>query len=356
MAVPVSPENSTNVRAEERDPAFRAWVSEVAGVIDERFTLDEAPGVRGRAPGGGVAGAAPPPQEPNQPNVPRSKRPAVAVPWYVRAGFATLGTVSPGVASVWAEQLFCTPPRYPVPPAEAAALATAHAGSVVVNGHRLATWTWGQGPTVLLVHGWGGRGGQLAGVVPGLLAAGYSVVAFDGPGHGASEGRRSSLVEMARAVAGVGAALPSRVVGAITHSMGGAATAIAMEGFVTDAPLDLDAAVFIAPPFAASHWVAPFAEALGLPDKVRDGMVRRVEDRLHVRLEDLTMARTAPRMSTPLLVIHDADDKEVPHAAGAGIVARWAGARLHTTNGLGHKRILADADVIARAVGFLAER
>jgi pimeloyl-ACP methyl ester carboxylesterase len=327
---PLRPQNSTNVRAvsdatpivEERDPALRAWASEVVRA------LDGPPGLDGTA----------------TPSGPR----APAVPWYLRAGFSALGTVAPPLAAAWAEQLFCTAPRYPVPAAEAVALATAHEGSVVVNGQRLATWTWGQGPTVLLVHGWGGRGGQLHGFVPGLLAAGFSVVAFDGPGHGASEGKTSSLVEHGRAVAGVAAALPGRVHAIVAHSMGGAAAGLALE-----AGLSVEAAVFVAPPFAAGHWLAPFAAALGLPDKVRDGMVRRVEDRLQVRFDDLTMERTAPLMTAPLLVIHDLDDKEVPHAAGAGIVARWPGASLHTTRGLGHKRILGDADVIGRAIAFV---
>ncbi len=296
-----------------------------------------------------MRGGPPPQEDPARPNAPAPRSVQVA-PWYLRASFATLGTLAPPLAAAWAERLFFTAPRSPVPAAEAAALASAEAGSVVVDGVRLATWTWGQGPAVLLVHGWGGRGGQLHGFVPGLLAAGCSVVAFDGPGHGASEGTTSSLVEHARAVRSVATALPVPVRAVLAHSMGGPASAMAMEE-----GLHVDAAVFVAPPFAAGDWVVPFSEALGLHPKVRDGMVRRAEERLNVRFDELTMARTAPRMTAPLLVIHDAKDKEVPHAAGAAIVARWPGARLHTTEGLGHKRILGDADVIARAVGFLAE-
>ncbi|MDP2315551.1 MAG: alpha/beta fold hydrolase [Pseudomonadota bacterium] len=327
-SLPVSAKNSTNVRAVERDPDFRAWVSETLAAIDA------------------LEGAVPAP-----PVAPR----AAAAPWYLRAGFATLGTLAPPLATAWAERLFLTAPRPPAPPKEVAALATAHAGSVIVDGLRLATWTWVPlrhpdvpRSTVLLVHGWGGRGGQLAGFVPGLLAAGHAVVTFDAPGHGASEGRTSSLVEVGRAVRGVAAALPSPVHAVIAHSMGGAATALAL-----DAGLALARAVFVAPPRAASEWVHTFSAVLGLSDEVRDGMQRNIEGRLQVSWDDLDMATVAPRMQTPLLVIHDTDDKEVPYAGSSATVAAWPGASLHTTAKLGHKRILDDADVIARAVAFV---
>lgn len=278
----------------------------------------------------------------------RAPHRAPTAPWYLKAGLATLGTVAPPLASAWAEQLFCTPPRPPLRPAEAEALADAHAGSLQVGGRRLATWTWGRGPAVLLVHGWGGRGAQLHGFVRPLLAAGLSVVTFDGPGHGASEGRLSSLVEHGRAVREVAEALPTELRAVIAHSMGDAATALAMAAGAAPAR-----AAFVAPPSSAASWVLPFSAALGLPDKVRDGMVNRLEERLHVRLVDLEMERIAPEMRTPLLVVHDTEDREVPYSSGATLAARWPGARLSPRSGLGHKRILGDAGVIEEIVGFV---
>ncbi|MES2642188.1 MAG: alpha/beta fold hydrolase [Myxococcota bacterium] len=326
-----SPEKSTNVRAVERDPGLSAWAEEAVAALES-------------AGAAGVAQTAPVSRAPT-------------APWYLRAGFATLGTLAPPLATAWAERLFLTAPRPPAPRKEIAALATAHVGSVVVHGQRLATWTWvpirhPEGPraTVLLVHGWGGRGGQLAGFVPGLLAAGYSVVTYDAPGHGLSEGRTSSLVEVARAVRGVAAALPSPVHAVIAHSMGGAATAFALvEG------LHLERAVFVAPPSAVTEWARTFSEVLGLGDDVRDEMQRRIEGRLQVAWADLDMAVVAPQMQTPLLVIHDTDDREVPYTTSERMVEVWPGATLHTTQKLGHKRILDDAEVIARAVAFIGD-
>ena len=61
-------------------------------------------------------------------------------------------------------------------------------------------FAWGAGPSVLLVHGWEGRGAQLGALVDPLVAAGYRVVALDGPAHGDSPGRLSTLALPAHAV------------------------------------------------------------------------------------------------------------------------------------------------------------
>jgi pimeloyl-ACP methyl ester carboxylesterase len=51
----------------------------------------------------------------------------------------------------------------------------------------------------------------------------------------------------------------------------------------------------------------------------------------------------------PLLVIHDDGDRMVPYAEAGRIIAANSGARMLTTQGLGHNRILS-ADVVLDAV------
>ncbi|MFP2912939.1 hypothetical protein ACLESD_49620, partial [Pyxidicoccus sp. 3LFB2] len=58
---------------------------------------------------------------------------------------------------------------------------------VKLGGERVAVWSWGEGPRVLLVHGWSGYGGQLTAFVAPLVEAGFSVVAgTTRRGHGVS--------------------------------------------------------------------------------------------------------------------------------------------------------------------------
>ena len=85
-------------------------------------------------------------------------------------------------------------------------------------------------------------------------------------------------------------------------------------------------------------------------------MRRRIESRVGRSWSAFDVAALAPSLAAPLLVIHDRDDGEVPWQHGLAITRAWRGAGLLTTDGLGHRRILRDPDVVAAAVAFVAAR
>ncbi|MFN2384715.1 MAG: alpha/beta hydrolase [Thermoanaerobaculia bacterium] len=259
-----------------------------------------------------------------------------------------LAALSPSLASHAAGALFRLPPRRARVEAEARVLANATPERLrSAFGDSVATWRWGGGPAVLLVHGWGSRGGRLACYVPALLEQGYSVVTFDAPGHGASSGRLSSAPQFVKAIAAVADRFgPFAAV--IAHSMGGCAVSLAMRDGVR-----AERVVFIAPSANPGEFSNRFAQVLGLREDVMDRMRRRFEHRFGYRWEDFDVTRFVDRFQSTLLVIHDRDDREVPWSDGAAIARAWPGARLITTNGLGHKRIVEDPEVAAKVLDFL---
>jgi pimeloyl-ACP methyl ester carboxylesterase len=183
-----------------------------------------------------------------------------------------------------------------------------------------------------------------------LMNAGHGVVLFDGPGHGASSGRLASVPLFAAAVRAMASHLGT-VRAAVAHSMGAPATALAaLDG------LPLEAAVFVAPPRSPAAFFDHFCAAFGMPPSLAEGVRARLERRFGMRLVDLDLPRFARRATLPLLVVHDADDKEVPWENGDAIAGAWPGARLLTTTGLGHRRVLRDPDVLTRATAFIADR
>ena len=212
------------------------------------------------------------------------------------------------------------------------------------------TWVWGAGPSVLLVHGWGGRGAQLGAFVEPLTTRGFSVVTFDAPGHGASDGGLLTIPEMTDAILAVAAAR-GPLAGLIAHSVGAtAATRALYEG------LDAGAVVLVGP---AADLVSPsvrFAAALGFTPAVRERMRQRIEARVGRSWSAFDAAALAPSLDAPLLVIHDRGDGEVPWQHGLAITHAWRGAGLLMTDGLGHRRILRHPDVVAAAVAFVNAR
>lgn len=267
------------------------------------------------------------------------------------AALRVLQAWSPPLAARVAERLFFTPPRTGATAAVRAFLATGRRFELLVEGRRVVGWRWkGRGqeaPIVYLVHGWGGRGGRLAPLASPLLAAGYTVVTFDAPGHGASGRGMSSMPEFARALAAVVARHgPAHAV--VAHSLGGAATALAMSW-----GLESRRAVFLAPPLDPVSWLTPFSRALGLRPDVITRMQARSERRLRFRWAQLHVGALARAFSIPLLVVHDRDDDTVAYSDGCAIAAAWPGARLITTQGLGHRGVVRAPGVLEQVAAFV---
>ena len=277
---------------------------------------------------------------------PNKRRPGPPFLW--RAALTVGSRLAPRVAARIAETLFFTPPRARaskpgLPPG-------AHRRAIASPAGEVAVWSWGSGPAVYLLHGWGGRAEQLGALVAPLVARGFRVVALDAPAHGESAGRRSSGPQFARSLAAVAAQCgPAHAV--VAHSLGAAATVFAMrEG------LDVGRLVFIGPPADPLTWVDRFARSLGLTPAALAEMRRQSERRLRARWSDLPLLPVRGLTDPPpLLVVHDRDDREVPWQDGAAIAAAWPGARRVDTVGLGHQRILRDAAVVQAVTEFVAE-
>jgi pimeloyl-ACP methyl ester carboxylesterase len=268
-----------------------------------------------------------------------------------KAAGRTLSFVAPATAARLAARRFLTPPVHRRPAAEIALIEHARARPLFVGERRIEMWTWGRGPAVLLVHGWSGRGAQLGAFVEPLVARGFSVVTFDAPGHGAAAPGMVTIPEMTAALQAV-AATQRRLAGVLAHSVGAIVAARALyEGLATTA------VVFLAP---AAEMIGPatwFARALGLTPHAAALMRQRVEERVGKPWSAFDVAALAPALTAPLLAVHDRGDAELPWQHGRLIAAEWGGpAELVTTDGLGHRRIVRDPQVVGTTVAFLASR
>lgn len=274
-----------------------------------------------------------------------------------RAALQTAYVVSEDLGTSLAERLFTTPRRHTRPDRERAVLASAHPLTIEVTLRaprwhgatvRLAAWHWGLGPTVLLVHGWEGRGSQLGSFVEPLVAAGMSVVAFDAPGHGDSPDHRLYLTDLADCVADVAAAV-GPVHAIVAHSFGAAAVLLAHARGNVSAARN----VLISPNVLIDEAVRRFAHLVGLDDHDRLSFEQRLAEQTGVGIADLALPRLAGNRDDALLVIHDRADREVSFEHGARLAATWPKAQLRETDGLGHRKILRDPDVLAATVDFV---
>jgi pimeloyl-ACP methyl ester carboxylesterase len=91
-----------------------------------------------------------------------------------------------------------------------------------------------------------------------------------------------------------------------------------------------------------------------MPEALRRAMQAAIEERYGLRWFEIEVPRLAPRLKTPALVIHDHQDSFVPWEQGAALARAWPGARLLSTVGLGHGRILENDVVVRAATDFIA--
>lgn len=262
---------------------------------------------------------------------------------------AALESLSPRLAAWAVEPLFLSPRRHPRPEHEQAAFASAERSSVRHEGRRVAVYSWGSGPVVLFAHGWEGRATQVAPLLAPLLAAGFKVVSYDMLGHGASPRALVSVVDFAAVAQSVVRALGHQVHAAVGHSVGGTALSIA----AARQPFTSHIAV-IGSPLHPRTFVAQFVKGMGLSAATHAALVSRLEHRYELPFIELDASREVARSGAKGLVVHDRGDREVPFAHAERLSRAWPDSRLLATDGLGHRRILRDPDVVAAVTEFVA--
>ena len=216
---------------------------------------------------------------------------------------------------------------------------------------RVAVWSWGRGPTVLLVHGWSGNAGDMAPIAAELVRAGYRAVLFDMPGHGSSSPRPTNLYVYLRTIEAL-AEVTGPLEALIGHSLGGTAAALALGQRLVAAPK----AVLLSP--AVSPWAFSwdFAQMIGLPVERVPGMVARTEELVGAKADGLDAAEAVRGLATKVHIAHDPEDLDVPFAHSTALAAAWQDSVLVPRPGLGHRKILKDPATIAAAVAFVGGR
>ena len=268
----------------------------------------------------------------------------------VRTSFALGGRLAPRRTADRAARLFATPFA-----SSRARARAAHADPAMrrealsINGQSIATYVWGDPaaqPYVLLVHGWSSFGLRFLPWVQRLRALGYAVVTFDQPGHGLSSGDYCTLPEFADTVRAVGRHYGEAEL-AIAHSLGGAAVALAQGEDWRARKL-----VLIAPAADMHAAATRYFRFVRLGEHLRRPFYAWLVNRTGISVEQLQMHRHVTALGQPGLIVHDLDDADVPWEEGERYARHWPGARLLTTQGLGHHRVLDAPEVVEAALAF----
>ena len=267
----------------------------------------------------------------------------------LKAGIHGVGAISPQLASRWVYRLWFKTHHFAEPKRETRWREQAQQFNLPHKYGPLAMYSWGEGPTVLLVHGWNGRGTQMGAIALSLAKTGYRALAFDAPGHGRTPGKCSTIFRISGAV-NVIAEEYGPLKGIVTHSFGAMVVARALRTSLTAEKI-----VCINPAAQLEFLIESFCSTLGIDPRTRKAFQQKLENRYGPDIgRQVSAVENVANINMPALVIHDADDSEVPWQQGKQLADAWPNARFVCTQGLGHTRILRDEQTIQTTINFIS--
>jgi pimeloyl-ACP methyl ester carboxylesterase len=278
--------------------------------------------------------------------------------------------IAPRTIGRLAFQAFCTPPRQkqgnanrnPAVKSASARLADARQVAIPFLCGSVAAFVFepahppappAQIRTVILVHGWSGQAAYMTAFVAPLVEAGFRVVAFDLPAHGASTGSElnipigvASLTAVARAFAPVHAL--------VTHSFGGSIALAALAGTVPGQPRTrVDRLAMIAAPSSMAGVTRRFGSTIGLGARGQRALERRIHVVAGAPVEAFEGRAQLDALRLPTLVLHCRDDRELGLENARDLAAAGDFVRLETLAGVGHRRILQAKAAVRSVADFV---
>lgn len=262
--------------------------------------------------------------------------------------FKVLTPIIPGIMGNYAYKIWFTPQRTKLPLQEVNAAQKAKASFIEVDGCKIRVWSWGEGPTVLFIHGWGGRGTQISSFIEPLNQKGFRVMSFDMPAHGESQGIQTNVFIIAKVLNQIVNQIDN-FHGVITHSFGGIVLGHSFQSQA--APHCL---VLICPPAVVHTALNKFSDTLKLPKAIQQYISTRLKKDFGDDVFDrLSLVKNASIISQPVLIVHDKDDDFVPYQDGEVLVNALQNGTLFETKGFGHIKILFEPTIVERIVNFI---
>lgn len=248
-------------------------------------------------------------------------------------------------------QAFFSPSQYEVKSVDREIIERGNNYRIPFDGGELAVTSWGDsGPTVLLMHGWGGARAQMTGFVEPLLSAGYRVVAYDQPAHGESDGKMTNLIEIAPTMSLV-MKREGKFDAVIAHSFGTLITSYALANLNFSPPSKL---IYFGAFNRLLDSLPRFQVLANLPDEVMDGLTAAISENFGKDVLDAIVNETlVPQINIPALMFHDTADNVTPVEDSRAIARVWKSAQFVETDGLGHRGALQSKEIHEQVVKFL---
>jgi len=217
------------------------------------------------------------------------------------------------------------------------------------RGGRNVAWSWGDGPLVILVHGWNGSAAQLSPLAANLATRGFRCVAIDVTGHGASVGSRTGWRHFIDDIAALSAQLGGEVHAYVGHSAGG----LAMMAARVTRGVRAGKYVCVCSPSHPFPPIRAIQQQLDPAQSVLTACQDDIARQLGAGWQQLESGWAYAGAGPDLLLFYDEADRFVDHTEGDRIGMWCPGSTLVKSTAHGHTKVLAAPELEREVVAFL---
>jgi pimeloyl-ACP methyl ester carboxylesterase len=268
-----------------------------------------------------------------------------------RTSLQVMSVIAPQRASKLAFRLFATPMsrfREPDPPV----FEKAERLAITLNGQDVQIFRFNKGgkKKIIIHHGFESASANFHQYINRFVKEGWEVLAMDAPAHGKSAGKTITVPLyiqcMQRAEKSYG---PFDAF--IGHSFGGLVLMHYLEQRAYTNPIHV---VLLAAATETTSAIDGFFRLAAIPASLRPSFDEMILELTGHPPGWFSIARIIPSLKAQILWIHDREDRVTPFADVAPIVEKnYAHVRFVLTEGLGHRRIYRQENIVDEVVGFV---
>ncbi|HNF29006.1 MAG TPA: alpha/beta hydrolase [Chitinophagaceae bacterium] len=271
---------------------------------------------------------------------------------YYRAKIKTISLLSKKLAAEKALTIFCTPfsgkPKRAIPH-------LFHQAEKLVchtNNLKLVGWQWNaknsNGKKVLIAHGFDSCSYKFDKLIQHLLSAGFTVLAFDAPAHGLSDGKTVNALDYKKALLAINKQVEDLYC-IIGHSLGGLAASLAAEEMH-----ELKKLILIAPATETQRAIDNFFKYVPLGKDIKDEIEKIIYNFEQKPVSYYAVSRSVQTITIPVFWVHDSHDWICPFEDVKPIVDLHLNhIQFYISNGLGHNKIYRNNTVMQKITDFL---
>lgn len=271
-----------------------------------------------------------------------------AIPKLYGFYFNTIHLFSKEKAANLALKVFSIPRRGKIAEHQKEFLSTARTQKIAFEDGLFQLYHWkGNGPTVLLNHGWESNAFRWKYLIEPLQKLDYNIIAIDAPAHGASDGDLFTAVKYSKVITTAIDLYEPKIV--VAHSVGAMATIYQESNHPHDF---IERLVLLGSPNKLEVIMRGYQNITSFNNSVYGSLNNLLKDSFGFLIEDFVAADFAEKIQIPSLIVHNPQDVIVPYEAMDEIAAKMPNSSTYTSQTGGHS--LYTPEVIEEVLKFLA--